>query len=88
MACVYILKSLKNGSYYVGSTINIENRLIQHNSGKSRYTSLIRPLELVFSQNYDSLVMARRIEFRLKKFKNRNIIEKIINDGFIKIKDA
>jgi putative endonuclease len=38
MFYTYILKSLKDNTYYYGSTENIENRLKNHNSGKVRYS--------------------------------------------------
>jgi putative endonuclease len=38
MYFAYILKSLKDGSHYYGSTNNLESRLKHHNSGKVRYT--------------------------------------------------
>jgi predicted GIY-YIG superfamily endonuclease len=34
---VYILKSLKDQTYYVGSTQNLESRLIRHNEGRELY---------------------------------------------------
>ena len=34
----YILKSIKDGSFYYGSTGGIEKRLQEHNAGKVRYT--------------------------------------------------
>jgi len=43
-------------------------------------------LELVLSQEYDSLEMARSIERRIKKLKRKNYIEKIVKDGYIKMK--
>ncbi len=38
MFYAYILKSLKDNSYYYGSTQNLDSRLATHNSGKVRYT--------------------------------------------------
>ncbi|KKW02101.1 MAG: hypothetical protein UY52_C0024G0017 [Parcubacteria group bacterium GW2011_GWC2_49_9] len=38
---------------------------------------------LVLSQEYPTLVEARRIERRIKKFKRKDYIEKIVKDGFI-----
>ena len=32
---VYIIKSLKDGSYYVGSTQNLAKRMERHNQGKN-----------------------------------------------------
>jgi len=80
---IYILKSLKNGKYYVGSTDNLERRFFEHNSGcdKSKFTRDNRPFELVFSQEYKNLEIARKIEYRLKSFKSRKILEEIVKDG-------
>ena len=88
MGTVYILKSQVNGRYYVGSTSNLERRIEEHNKGKSKYTSLTRPFKLVFNQQYESLNKARSIEYKLKKLKRRDIIEKIIQSGEIKLKDG
>ncbi|OGG05625.1 hypothetical protein A2872_00720 [Candidatus Gottesmanbacteria bacterium RIFCSPHIGHO2_01_FULL_42_12] len=85
MGTVYILKSQVNGRYYIGSTFNLETRLQEHNSGKSKYTSLTIPFELVFSQNYNSIQLARNIEYRLKKLKSKKVIDRIISDGVIKL---
>lgn len=39
MYFVYILKSQKDGSLYVGSTDNVKKRLTEHNAGESKYSS-------------------------------------------------
>jgi putative endonuclease len=55
MAWMYILKC-SDGSYYVGSTKNLNLRIIQHQSGKgSRYTSGRLPVELVYGEEYDGV---------------------------------
>ncbi|MFA5749804.1 MAG: GIY-YIG nuclease family protein [Candidatus Shapirobacteria bacterium] len=82
---VYILQSLKNQRFYIGSTNDLERRFLEHNSGKNKYTSLNKPFKIVFSQEYDDISQARKVEFKLKSFKSRKILEKIINDGFCKI---
>lgn len=85
MGIVYILQSLVNNRYYIGSTIDLDRRVLEHNSGKSSYTKLTRPFKLVFSKQYDSIKKARRIEYRLKKLKSKKIIERIIFEGNIKM---
>ena len=77
---VYILKSLKNSRYYIGSTNDLNRRLIEHNTGKSTYTSFSKPFELVFSQEYDELTTARKTEYWLKRQKDKKIIERIITE--------
>lgn len=54
-AYVYILKC-SDGSYYTGSTKNIEQRLDQHQTGKgSKYTSIRLPVELVCLEEYERI---------------------------------
>jgi putative endonuclease len=79
---VYILKSLKNGIFYVGSTNDLKRRVKEHNLGKSKFVRFNKPFELVFSQFYDDLEIARKVEFKLKSFKSREILEKIVKDGY------
>ncbi len=85
MNFLYILKSDKNGRYYVGSTNNIERRLREHNSGKTISLKHLRPLTLVFKQTYAHLEDAKKIEQKLKKAKSRNILKKIIQEGRIRM---
>lgn len=82
---VYFLFSGKADRYYIGSTTDIERRLDEHRNGHCEATKFLRPLELVFFQQYDTLSDARKIERKLKKFKNRKIIEEIISAGIIKM---
>lgn len=80
---VYILRC-SNNRYYIGSTGNLERRISEHEGGHVTSTKHLLPVELVFSQTYKTIQLARQIEYRLKKQKSRIIIEKIIQDGFIK----
>ena len=85
MSFVYILQSLRNGKYYIGSTINLERRLNQHNSGWEHTGKSLGPFELKFSQEFPNIDLARKIEAKLKALKRRDYIEKIIKDGVIKL---
>lgn len=68
MATTYILRSADN-KLYVGSTINMEERLKRHNAGyASKYTHLHRPVELVYKEEYDTYQEAFRRERQLKKW--------------------
>ena len=52
MPYVYILKCA-DGSYYVGSTTNLERRLAQHQAGAIKgYTESRRPVNLVWSAEF------------------------------------
>ncbi len=66
MAFVYILKSLKDGKFYTGSTSNLSRRLKEHKDGKCKSTSYRRPLSLMYFEEYDSILEARVREKILK----------------------
>lgn len=83
---VYILKSERNGTFYVGSTSNLDRRMAEHKGGRSIYTKEILPVKLVFIQEYGTLSMARKVEYRLKRLKSKDIIERIIREGIIRIR--
>ncbi|MGV9712856.1 GIY-YIG nuclease family protein [Gordonia sp. NPDC003424] len=82
-ACVYIVEC-SDGSYYVGSTRNIEHRVEQHNSGRgARYTSTRTPVRLVFVQECENIGEAYALEKRLQKWsraKRRALIEGRFDD--------
>ena len=86
MGLVYILQSLKNFRYYIGSTNDLERRVIEHNSGHTSYDRANKPFQLLFHQTYSSLKEARKIEKKIKKAKSKKLLEQIILDGIIKLK--
>jgi putative endonuclease len=77
---VYIIRSLKNGRYYVGSTNDLERRLVEHNAGKTKYTSKSMPWVMVFNQKFRTLSIARKAECWVKRQKDREFIERLINE--------
>jgi putative endonuclease len=67
MFYVYILKSLKDGSRYVGTTTNVEKRLTEHNSGTAKYSSSKKPFELVWFCAFKDKEKAIKFERYLKQ---------------------
>jgi putative endonuclease len=63
---VYIIRSSKKRWYYVGSTNRLSERVREHNLGKVRSTKSFTPLELVFSQEFETEEDARAYERKLK----------------------
>jgi putative endonuclease len=58
MAWVYILRCV-DGSYYTGSTIDLERRIWEHNEGLgANYTAKKRPVTLVFAEESESVETA------------------------------
>ena len=63
---IYILKC-SDGSYYTGSTSNIEKRISEHQKGAiSGYTHSRRPIELIFSEYFDDVYNAISAERQIK----------------------
>jgi putative endonuclease len=48
----YILKSLKDGRYYYGSTKDVQARLLKHNTGQVRSTKGRLPFVLHFVEEH------------------------------------
>jgi len=66
MAWVYILQCA-DSSYYVGSTVDLDARVWQHNQGiGAKYTIRRRPVTLVFACEYDSIQDAFNQEKRIQ----------------------
>ena len=71
---VYVLRSLKDGHLYIGSTSNLRERLKSHRKGKVRSTKGRRPLELVYYEAYETKTEARKREIFLKTGKGRELL--------------
>lgn len=74
----YLLKSIKNGRYYTGSTRNLEKRLAEHNAGKSPYDRLNQPFVLLYSESFETRTEAVRRERYLKTGKGREELELLV----------
>lgn len=83
---VYILKSSNCKRYYIGSSINPQKRLIKHNNGQVVATRDKGPWSICLVQGYKDIKTARRIEKKIKKFKSRILLERMIKDCEIKVK--
>jgi putative endonuclease len=85
MAWVYILQSVRDGRFYIGSTADIESRLHHHECGATPSTKRFGGVKEVFRQEYPTLELARRVEQKLKKLKRRDYIEKVVDEGRIRM---
>jgi putative endonuclease len=78
MWVVYILRSEKNGRYYIGSTDDLDRRLEQHNSGHTPSTRPYRPWSIVYFEPMPDRPSARSREREIKSWKSRVMIETLI----------
>lgn len=68
MFYVYLLKSKKDGKYYIGSTNDLKRRFKEHNSGKLFSTKNRRPLILIYYEAFRSEKDARKRKQSLKNY--------------------
>ncbi|MWB99918.1 GIY-YIG nuclease family protein [Agromyces seonyuensis] len=81
MAWLCILECA-DGSFYVGSTIDLERRLAQHQRGEgAAYTRRRRPLRLVYQQQFDRVDEAFAREKQVQNWGRRKRIA-LINGEF------
>ncbi len=73
---VYILECADK-SLYVGCTNNLEKRIKEHNESKwgAHYTKIRRPVKLVYSETFKTLIEARRREKENISALDESIIE-------------
>ena len=67
---------------YIGITNNIEQRLIEHETGKdnSCYTYKRRPVELIFYQEFNDVNQAIYFEKKIKKWSSKKKLALANND--------
>jgi putative endonuclease len=72
---VYVLKSETHGTRYVGSSDNVEKRLLEHNNGKCRYTSGRSPWKLIYKESFTTRAEAMKREKFLKSGQGRKWLD-------------
>jgi putative endonuclease len=67
MFYTYILFSEKLNRYYIGQTQDIDSRLVEHNSGKGKFTGKAKDWVVVFTQIFETRGEAMIMESKIKK---------------------
>ena len=79
MFYAYVLKSLRDGTLYYGSSDNPQKRLAdEHNKGKVRYTKGRMPLILIYQEEFVTRSDAMKREFFFKSGHGREYIKNIL----------
>jgi len=68
MFYIYVIKSKKDGNIYIGYTNDLKRRIIEHNTGKNKYTKNKYPYELIYYESYKNMSDAKFRESNLKRF--------------------
>ncbi len=66
MYYVYILKSLKDGSNYIGVTTDLRKRLQEHNSKGYKFTTAKHPYKIIWYSVFKDKTRAYKFEKYLK----------------------
>jgi putative endonuclease len=83
MFYVYILKSLKDGKFYIGFSADLRRRLQEHQSGRSKSTKSRLPLELLYYEAHASKRDALRREEYFKTSKGKSSLRQMIRNGLL-----
>jgi putative endonuclease len=75
---VYILESEIDGRLYKGQTSDIEKRLTEHNSGKTKSSKGYKPWKLVYFERYETRDEALLREKYFKTGRGREFLKHIL----------
>ena len=78
---VYILQSHADNSLYIGQTGNIEERLLRHNQGRSKYTKSKRPWKLVHTERFENRSLATKRERNLKSLHRKDLLMNLMRSA-------
>ena len=81
---LYILSSQSADKYYIGSSKDPIRRLHYHNTIEKGFTSRYRPWRIVFVLKFPSKEAAQAAERKVKSWKSREMIDRLIR-GEIKL---
>ena len=76
---LYILQSQSADKFYTGSSDDAQRRLKFHNSIEKGFTARYRPWVIVFTKEFPSKKLAQAAERKIKSWKSRIMILKLIN---------
>jgi putative endonuclease len=74
---VSILRNRSTGKFYIGQTLNLQARLVQHNNKRSKFTSSGVPWTLIYRESYPSRNAAIRKEQFLKSPRGWHVLQQI-----------
>jgi putative endonuclease len=75
MITVYVLEGIETGKRYVGITNNLQRRLLEHHSRKSKGGQIIDGFRVVYTEQYADYGGARLREKFLKSGKGREWLD-------------
>jgi putative endonuclease len=81
MACYCYILECADGTYYTGWTTDPDRRVKQHNKGiGAKYTSMRRPVKLVYLEQLSNRADAMKRELAIKKM--RRVQKSTLVEGY------
>jgi len=77
---VYVLRSLRDGLLYIGSTNDLKERFAMHNRGLIDSTRPRRPFELIFYESYRDVHDTKRREIYVKTSKGKTTLRSMLKE--------
>ena len=77
---LYVLISLKDHKFYIGSTNDLKRRLQEHQQGKNISTAKRLPVRLIFYEAYPTKSDAERRERYFKTNKGKTTLRQMLRD--------
>ena len=77
---VYILRSLKDGLFYIGMTNDVDRRFIEHQTGKNISTAKRVPFELIYYEAFRNKNDAERREGYFKTTKGKTTLRQMLRN--------
>ncbi len=78
MFTVYILKNTISGRHYIGSTGDLIRRISEHNRGQTKSTRQKGEWVIVYKEEYETAIEAKRREKLIKSYKGGNAFKKLL----------
>jgi len=77
---VYVLQSIRNQGLYIGYTIDLKKRLIEHNRGLNFSIKLHMPWQLIHYEAYLNEKDAKRRERYLKTNQGSRLLKRMLKE--------
>ena len=80
---VYILRSVKDGGFYIGYTNDLKRRVMEHNRGENFSTNPRKPFELIYFEAYRNKLDAQNREKFFKSGWGRQHVQKVLKNFLV-----
>jgi putative endonuclease len=85
--CTYVLYSLKDQDFYIGSSSNFDRRSIEHEQGKSKSTAPRRPFVPLLCEYYYSKKDSLRREEYFKTTAGKRTLRLMLQESLNEVKN-